>query len=291
MGALLGLGVGVGLMLVWSAFFVPRRSRRATRSTGQVGRLLARAGLGDVAPSGHRRLCSDLRANGVGRPGDLPNATGGRRLRPHRRLPTGGSTRRTCPSSATGVRRGLAGSCRQPGFGGPGRPVAARGALRARGARTGPLRPAFDAFALDFQVTSRFSESLDRLKERLADPVGDRAVEGLRIAREVGGGELGRLLRNLSGYLRDEARIRSELDGAAGLGCQRSPVGRGRPLGRAALDVRAVGCDPSLRLAGRHGRPRDRSRHLSGRLPGNDAHRPAARRERRMPVDTVALVV
>ena len=37
-------------------------------------------------------------------------------------------------------------------------------------------------------------------------------VEGLRIAREVGGGELGRLLRNLSGYLRDDARTRSELE-------------------------------------------------------------------------------
>ena len=75
-----------------------------------------------------------------------------------------------------------------------------------------PLREAFDAFALDFQVTGRFGESLDRLKDRLADPVGDRVVEGLRIAREVGGGELGRLLRNLSGYLRDEARTRSELE-------------------------------------------------------------------------------
>jgi tight adherence protein B len=42
--------------------------------------------------------------------------------------------------------------------------------------------------------------------------VGDRVVEGLRVAREVGGGELGRLLRNLSGYLRDEARTRSEME-------------------------------------------------------------------------------
>ena len=46
----------------------------------------------------------------------------------------------------------------------------------------------------------------------LAMPPGDRVVEGLRIAREVGGGELGRLLRNLSGYLRDEARTRSEME-------------------------------------------------------------------------------
>src|ERR687895_532387 len=74
------------------------------------------------------------------------------------------------------------------------------------------LRPSFDAFALDYQISGRFGESLDRLKDRLADPVGDRVVEGLRIAREVGGGELGRLLRNLSGYLRDEARTRSELE-------------------------------------------------------------------------------
>jgi tight adherence protein B len=86
-------------------------------------------------------------------------------------------------------------------------------ALAALGVRgPGPLRPAFDAFALDYQVTGRFGESLDRLKERLADPVGDRVVEGLRVAREVGGGELGRLLRNLSGYLREDVRTRGELE-------------------------------------------------------------------------------
>lgn len=75
-----------------------------------------------------------------------------------------------------------------------------------------PLRAPFLAFASDYQVTGRFGESLDRLKQRLADPVGDRVVEGLRIAREVGGGELGPLLRNLSGFLRDDARTRSELE-------------------------------------------------------------------------------
>jgi tight adherence protein B len=36
--------------------------------------------------------------------------------------------------------------------------------------------------------------------------------ESLRVARDVGGGDLGRLLRNLSGYLRDDARTRSELE-------------------------------------------------------------------------------
>ncbi len=86
-------------------------------------------------------------------------------------------------------------------------------ALAALGVRgPEPLRPAFDAFALDYQVTGRFGESLDRLKARLADPVGDRVVEGLRVAREVGGGDLGRLLRNLSGYLREDVRTRGELE-------------------------------------------------------------------------------
>ena len=75
-----------------------------------------------------------------------------------------------------------------------------------------PLRPAFRAFALDYQASGRFGDALDRLKALLADPVGDRVVEGLRIAREVGGGDLGRLLRNLSGYLRDDLRTRSELE-------------------------------------------------------------------------------
>jgi tight adherence protein B len=49
------------------------------------------------------------------------------------------------------------------------------------------LRPAFAAFAEDYRTTGRFQDCLDRLKDRLADPVGDRLVESLRIAREVGG--------------------------------------------------------------------------------------------------------
>lgn len=75
-----------------------------------------------------------------------------------------------------------------------------------------PLREPFRVFTREYQASGRFDESLDRLKGRLADPVGDRVVEGLRIAREVGGGDLGRLLRNLSGHLRDDARTRSELE-------------------------------------------------------------------------------
>ena len=74
------------------------------------------------------------------------------------------------------------------------------------------LRPAFAEFAGDYRTTGRFNDCLDRLKERLADPVGDRLVESLRIAREVGGTDLGSLLRTLSTFLREDARTRSELE-------------------------------------------------------------------------------
>jgi tight adherence protein B len=75
-----------------------------------------------------------------------------------------------------------------------------------------PLRPSFAAFAHDYRVSGNFGTCLDNLKDRLADPVADRLCEALRITREVGGSDLGRLLRSLSGHLRDDARIRSELE-------------------------------------------------------------------------------
>ncbi|NMM17585.1 MAG: type II secretion system protein F, partial [Cellulomonas sp.] len=43
-------------------------------------------------------------------------------------------------------------------------------------------------------------------------PVADRIVEALRITRDVGGTDLGRLLRTLSGFLREDARTRGELE-------------------------------------------------------------------------------
>lgn len=75
-----------------------------------------------------------------------------------------------------------------------------------------PLREPFRRFAADYEATGRFTEALERLKADLADPVGDRIVEALRVAREVGGSDLGRLLRTLSTFLRDDVRIRGELE-------------------------------------------------------------------------------
>ncbi len=64
MGALVGLGVGVGLMLIWSAFFLPRTTSTETRTTGRAAALLARAGLGQVSVTGVRRALRRLRAGG-----------------------------------------------------------------------------------------------------------------------------------------------------------------------------------------------------------------------------------
>ncbi|MGC5077636.1 type II secretion system F family protein [Agrococcus sp. DT81.2] len=80
--------------------------------------------------------------------------------------------------------------------------------------RAGPevTRPAFAAYAADHRATGSFGYALDRLKDRLADPVGDRLVETLRMAREVGGTEVTTVLRELSAYLRADLATRGELE-------------------------------------------------------------------------------
>lgn len=213
MGALVGLGVGCGLLLIWSAFALPRGDRPVPRTPGRTAELLARAGIADVSVTGFVLLCA---VTGVatafvmqlvsGTPpvavafgamaAWLPVATVSSRAR-RRQRELAEVWPEAVDNLVSAVRAGMS------------LPDALAG-LGVRGPE--PLRAAFDQFALDYQVTGRFGESLDRLKDRLADPVGDRVVEGLRVAREVGGGELGRLLRNLSGYLREDVRTRSELE-------------------------------------------------------------------------------
>lgn len=212
MGALVGLGVGVGLLLVWSAFASPRAAAPGPPRAGRVETLLARAGLGDVSVTAFVVLCLVLGsvaalvvqvasrtlpvslAFGV-LGAYLPVAVVAGRART-RQAELAEVWPEAVDNLASAVRAGLS------------LPDALAN-LATRGPE--PLRDAFAQFALDYQVTGRFGDCLDRLKARLADPVGDRVVEGLRVAREVGGGQLGRLLRNLSGYLREDARTRSEL--------------------------------------------------------------------------------
>lgn len=74
------------------------------------------------------------------------------------------------------------------------------------------LRPAFVVFARDLHSTGRFDTSLDRLKVTLADPIADRIIETLRMARQVGGTELTSVLRALSASVRADAALRGEVE-------------------------------------------------------------------------------
>jgi tight adherence protein B len=74
------------------------------------------------------------------------------------------------------------------------------------------LRHVFRDFGSDYRSGGQFDASLNRLKERLADPVADRIIEALRLTREVGGSDLGKLLGTLAEFLRESARTRSELE-------------------------------------------------------------------------------
>jgi tight adherence protein B len=211
-GVLLGLGVGVGLLLVYWSLVSPRAPRRE-QNAPRLRQLLGRAGVGSASPASVVAVClgsaflAGLTVQAVSGTwpvsvaftlwaGYLPIAfLVGRARRRQRELAE--VWPEAVDNLASAVRAGLS-------------LPEALGQLSRRGPE--PLRPAFEAFAVDYQVTGRFGESLDALKHRLADPVGDRVVEGLRVAREVGGGDLGRLLRSLSVYLREDARTRSELE-------------------------------------------------------------------------------
>lgn len=74
------------------------------------------------------------------------------------------------------------------------------------------FRTDFQWFARDFRASGRFEESLDTMKDRLADPTADRVFEALRIARTVGGSDLTGLLESLNQFLREDIRTRGELE-------------------------------------------------------------------------------
>jgi tight adherence protein B len=213
MGAVVGLGVGVGLVLIWLSFTSPRRAVERPHRVSRTREVLDRAGLVGTTVTGLWLVCAVtalvvfVSVHVVSRTvtvslvfglmaGYLPFAMlVGRARRRQRELAEVWPEAVDNLSSAVRAGMSLPDALTQLGHRGPE-----------------PLREPFLAFGADYQVTGRFGESLDRLKQRLADPVGDRVVEGLRIAREVGGGELGGLLRNLSGFLREDARTRSELE-------------------------------------------------------------------------------
>ena len=216
-GLLLGLTLGLGLFLIWWSAWVPAaRPVGVAARVGPVDRLsdeVVQAGftglsvrtlLASCVTTGLLVLAMVQAAVGV-----LPIATcfaaiaayaplGFVRRRARRRR---SRLRELWPDAVDNITSGVRAGMALPE------------ALSQLGTR-GPdeLQEPFRAFADDYRLTGRFHDSLDRLKDRLSDPVGDRLVESLRIAREVGGSDLGHLLRTLSGFLREDARTRAELE-------------------------------------------------------------------------------
>ena len=213
MGALVGLGVGLGLLLVWSAFHLPRTTRPPRPGGTRAEQLLARAGLGDVSVTSLVLLCVVLADGRVrGDPGGVADGPGGGGLRPDGGVGAGPGAAAAGRPSPAGVRRGLARRRRQPRQRRPRGHVAARRPRRARHQR--PRGAAGRVRGVRPRLPGH------RPLPRVPRPAQGQARRPCRRPRRrgpedrpgVGGGELGRLLRNLSGYLRDEARTRSELE-------------------------------------------------------------------------------
>jgi tight adherence protein B len=211
-GAVIGLLAGLGLLLIWSAFSRPRTAAAAPRRGRRTQEKLAQAGLTGVNPTQlvllqvlggvvglavvfvvtqSLAVSAVFAAFGVMLPRLLVS-----RLRNRRQTELREVWPEVVDNLTSGVRAGLS----------------LPEALASVGTR-GPeaIREPFRQFGSDYRATGRFNDSIDRLKAALSDPTGDRVCESLRVAREVGGTDLGRLLSTLSGFLRDDARTRSEL--------------------------------------------------------------------------------
>ncbi|WP_210602898.1 type II secretion system F family protein [Brevibacterium oceani] len=74
-----------------------------------------------------------------------------------------------------------------------------------------PLRPLFEVFAEEYRASGSFALALERFRQVSADPVADRIVAALSVTRQVGGSDLGTMLRALAQFVRDDARTRNEL--------------------------------------------------------------------------------
>jgi tight adherence protein B len=217
MGAALGLLAGVGLLLIWRAFDgepdEPEVRRRSAPRLGRLWELLRGAGISSISPVGLLSLCAmsavfagttvlvlsrtpPVAAAFAVMAAYAPIAVVRGRAR-RRRRELAEVWPEAVDNLASAIRAGLS-------------LPEALAQLGERGPE--PLRADFTAFGRDYLASGRFGDCLDRLKDRLADPVGDRVVEALRIARDVGGGDLGRMLRSLSRFLREDARTRSELE-------------------------------------------------------------------------------
>ncbi|MGP7960552.1 type II secretion system F family protein [Sanguibacter sp. A247] len=213
MDVVVGLLLGCGLLLVWMACWPTTGPRTRSRAVGRLADDLAGAGLSGATPASLLAVSAvlgTLVAVGVGAatralplaacfgliaatvPTTVIRARASSRAKEMREV-----WPEVVDHLVSGVRAGLS-------------LPEALGQLAHRGPVQ--VRAQFARFATDHRASGRFDESLDDLKARLADPVADRLIESLRITRQVGGTDLGRLLRTLSAFLREDNRTRGELE-------------------------------------------------------------------------------
>jgi tight adherence protein B len=212
-GALLGLVLGLGLLLIWRSGTRTPKRRTDPRRPGRRAQLLAAAGLTGINAAqllalqiglGLLAAVVVLLTTGTVTV-SLAFAVFGfalpfvqvRRLAAKRRADLREVWPEVVDNLVSAVRAGLS-------------LPEALSTLAVRGPEV--LRPPFARFAAEYRSSGRFGPCLNRLKDELADPVGDRIVETLRVAREVGGSDLGRVLRTLATFLREDARARAELE-------------------------------------------------------------------------------
>lgn len=210
-GALIGLGVGLGALLIVLGVSLPRTARDVRVS--RLRRLIDRAGLERVSPSGVVAGCAGLSLvaglvvlviSGVAVVGLLAAIVAG--YLPLAILRRRARTRSTALRSAWPDAVDMLASAVRAGMSLPEAVID----MGVRGPEA--LRPAFRAFAADYRATGSFAVALEQLKEALRDPVADRVIVSLGIAREVGGSDLGRVLATLSDFLRQDARARGEIE-------------------------------------------------------------------------------
>lgn len=72
------------------------------------------------------------------------------------------------------------------------------------------LRPAFRSFRTHLEAGQSVVSALGRLKDDIANPVADRIIEALRMAHEVGGPELPRILADLHSSVRADWQVRED---------------------------------------------------------------------------------
>lgn len=213
MGTVVSLIAGVGLVFVWSSFWtVQPRAPRSRRFTALLRDRLNQAGMGGLSIfafvtasfmlglitwvvvlslTGSLAIATAIALFSVLAPPWYVSFTARRR-----RTEIGALWPEAIDDLISAIRAGMS-------------LPEALSALADRG--PAGLRPFFEQFAADYRATGRFDDCLNQLKDRLADPDGDRIIESLRITRDVGGTDLTRLLTTLAQFLRKDLRTRKEL--------------------------------------------------------------------------------